>query len=172
MGKINKWAGDSKTDLWYLASTVPKSFTIYAPPYGARHAGSLLQTWLNPSMDDKHHIVWDEITYPFPNFNGFTVEVCERISWPHEPCYQGSFWPLSQLWLDVIWKVGSGSIVCFTWVDFFVWRMYQSYDQVRRKIFPHSLLFWFGYKLTLKMAQVGTFKSNGIKIRIWRKFQR
>ena len=22
-----------------------------------------------------HYKVWDEITYPFPNFNGFTVEV-------------------------------------------------------------------------------------------------
>ena len=22
-----------------------------------------------------HNKVWDEITYPFPNFNGFTVEV-------------------------------------------------------------------------------------------------
>ena len=24
--------------------------------------------------------VWDEITYPFPNFNGTTIEVWERIS--------------------------------------------------------------------------------------------
>ena len=24
--------------------------------------------------------VWDQITYPFPNFNGATVEVCEYIS--------------------------------------------------------------------------------------------
>ena len=24
--------------------------------------------------------VWDEITYPFPNFNGFTVEVWEWVS--------------------------------------------------------------------------------------------
>ena len=24
-----------------------------------------------------HSNVWDEITYPFPNFNGATVEVCE-----------------------------------------------------------------------------------------------
>ena len=29
---------------------------------------------------DKHlhnYVVWDVITYPFPNFNGSTVEVCE-----------------------------------------------------------------------------------------------
>ena len=27
-----------------------------------------------------HSNVWDEITYPFPNFNSYTVEVWERIS--------------------------------------------------------------------------------------------
>ena len=26
------------------------------------------------------HNVWDEITYPFPNFNGTTVEIWELIS--------------------------------------------------------------------------------------------
>ena len=30
---------------------------------------------LNPSMDHIHYKVWDEITYPFPNFNGATVEI-------------------------------------------------------------------------------------------------
>ena len=24
--------------------------------------------------------VWDEITYPFPNFNGYTIEVWEWVS--------------------------------------------------------------------------------------------
>ena len=31
----------------------------------------------------KNHMlskVWDEITYPFPNFNAFTVEVWEWVS--------------------------------------------------------------------------------------------
>ena len=27
-----------------------------------------------------HHKVWDEITYPFPNFNGAAVEVWEWIN--------------------------------------------------------------------------------------------
>ena len=43
--------------------------------------------WLkNPSTDKLSHAqVWDEITYPFPNFNGYTVEVWEWISYfiPH-----------------------------------------------------------------------------------------
>ena len=29
--------------------------------------------------------VWDEITYPFPNFNGATVEACEWISYFIQP---------------------------------------------------------------------------------------
>ena len=45
---------------------------------------SLLQTLINfsPSMDKWLHCynVWDEIAYPFPNFNGATVEVWEVIS--------------------------------------------------------------------------------------------
>ena len=36
----------------------------------------------NPSMDTIyiHYKVWNEITYPFSNFNGVTVEVCKWIS--------------------------------------------------------------------------------------------
>ena len=30
--------------------------------------------------NDIHYKVWDEVTYPFPNSNGFTVEVWEWIS--------------------------------------------------------------------------------------------
>ena len=35
-----------------------------------------------PSMENNHMTskVWDEITYPFSNFNGVTVEICEWIS--------------------------------------------------------------------------------------------
>ena len=32
---------------------------------------------LNPRMDKYvHYRVWNEITYPFPNFNSAAVEVC------------------------------------------------------------------------------------------------
>ena len=43
----------------------------------------LLLTWLNfnPSLDQyMPNKVWDKISYPFPNFNGSTVEVWEWIS--------------------------------------------------------------------------------------------
>ena len=47
----------------------------------------LLLTWFNfnPSSSHIHNIVWAEITYPFPNLNGWTVEVWERLnnSIPH-----------------------------------------------------------------------------------------
>ena len=43
------------------------------------YLGPLLLTWINfnPSMDNNYmpRKVWDEITYPFLNFNGWTVEV-------------------------------------------------------------------------------------------------
>ena len=56
----------------------------------------LLLTWINfnPSMDICkyiHYKLYDEITYPFLNFNGATVEVLEWISnnanrgWPIKP---------------------------------------------------------------------------------------
>ena len=47
------------------------------------HLEPLLLTWINSNYT--HYTVWDEITYPFPNFNGATVEVWEWISYfiPH-----------------------------------------------------------------------------------------
>ena len=36
----------------------------------------LIPAWINNHMQSK---MWDEISYPFPNFNGCTVEVWERI---------------------------------------------------------------------------------------------
>ena len=36
-----------------------------------------LYAWINNHI---HYTVWDEITYPFPNFNGCTVEVWEWMS--------------------------------------------------------------------------------------------
>ena len=38
---------------------------------------TLIQVWINNHTPSK---VWDEITYPFPNFNGATVEVWEWLS--------------------------------------------------------------------------------------------
>ena len=41
----------------------------------------LLLTWFNfnPSMDNSYK-AWNEITYPFPNFNGATAEVLEWMN--------------------------------------------------------------------------------------------
>ena len=38
---------------------------------------SLIPAWIKNYMSSK---VWEEITYPFPNFNGCTIEVWEWIS--------------------------------------------------------------------------------------------
>ena len=56
------------------------------PKQGAKVSTALVLTWgpfyqygltLIPACVSNyiHHKVWDEITYPFPNFNGCTVEV-------------------------------------------------------------------------------------------------
>ena len=41
------------------------------------HGLTLIPAWIN---NYTHYKVWDEITYPFPNFNGGTVEVWEWIN--------------------------------------------------------------------------------------------
>ena len=41
------------------------------------HGLTLIQTWIS---NYSHYNVWDEIAYPFPNFNGITVEVWEWIN--------------------------------------------------------------------------------------------
>ena len=41
------------------------------------HGLTLIPAWISNHMLSK---VWDEITYPYPNFNGRTVEVWEWIS--------------------------------------------------------------------------------------------
>ena len=38
---------------------------------------TLIPTWISNNI---YHKVWGEITYPFPNFNSATIEVCELIS--------------------------------------------------------------------------------------------
>ena len=47
-----------------------------------KHELTVIPSWISNYMPRK---VWNEITYPFLNFNGFTVEVQERISYfiPH-----------------------------------------------------------------------------------------
>ena len=36
-----------------------------------------MPAWIS---DYTHYSVWDKITYPFPNFAGYTFEVWEKIS--------------------------------------------------------------------------------------------
>ena len=42
-----------------------------------QHGLTVISAWISNHI---HYNVWDEITYPFPNFNGCTVEVWEWIS--------------------------------------------------------------------------------------------
>ena len=49
--------------------------TYWGPLY--LHGLTVIPTWMSNYI---YHKVWDEITHPFPNFNGCTVEVREWIS--------------------------------------------------------------------------------------------
>ena len=51
------------------------TMTTRVPFY--EHKSTFIPAWISNYI---HHKVWDEITYPFPNFNGATVEVWEWIS--------------------------------------------------------------------------------------------
>ena len=61
-----------------------------------KHMGSILLTWFdfNPSMDKELHpfMVWDEIAYPFPNFNGATVEVWDMDHFGALHCIYVMIW--------------------------------------------------------------------------------
>ena len=71
-----------------------------------KHGLTLIPAWRSKYI---HQKLWDEITYPFPNFNGATVEDWEWISnfIPHftgceitYPCYSCRI------------KTGSGGVCC------------------------------------------------------------
>ena len=67
-----------------------------------------IPTWIS---NDIHHYVWDEITYPFPNFNSTTVEVWEWISnfIPHFTGCVIAGIKINSLWpSDTIWQHKSG----------------------------------------------------------------
>ena len=55
--------------------TKPQWFNTWGPFY--RHGFTLIPVWIRNRMPSE---VWDEIIYPFPNFNGCTVKVWECIS--------------------------------------------------------------------------------------------
>ena len=66
-----------RSDRTTLNSNVTASnfHEICGPVY--QHGITSLTAWISNHMPNK---VWDEITYPFPNFNGSNVEVWEFIS--------------------------------------------------------------------------------------------
>ena len=69
--RSNTWF--PKPGIWALTGLCKIDRHQNAAKYNARQ-GPLLLTWFNfnPNMPSK---VWDEITNPFLNFNGCTVEV-------------------------------------------------------------------------------------------------
>ena len=67
--------------LWLFAYAVFEEWTYAFSAKLVR--SSLLLTWINliPKISNyAHYEVWDEITYPFLNYNGCTIDVWEWIN--------------------------------------------------------------------------------------------
>ena len=57
-------AGDSLTGVWDFSQSLSK--------VGVTTVRRTIN-WFQSPRDHTHHKVWDEITYPFPNYNGAVV---------------------------------------------------------------------------------------------------
>ena len=62
--------------IYKIWSAFPTSIYTHLGPF-YQQGLTLIPAWLNHHFHSK---VWDEITYPFLNFNGATAEVWEGIS--------------------------------------------------------------------------------------------
>ena len=100
------------------------------------------------------NMVWDEINYPFPNFNGCTVEVWERISnlIPHAYCGCNYLSMLGVKWNHISkrgpWNINGRYFVGIStsWHDYtdswsFVWKIYRSKNArfTKLKLFLHYI---------------------------------
>ena len=65
----------------YCCSVPEQCFVINAARVRTAYLSGLFLTWISSWIGNySHYKMWDEITYPFPNFNGVTIEVWEWIS--------------------------------------------------------------------------------------------
>ena len=79
---------------------------------GAPFTNMVIPAWISNHMTNK---VWDEITYPFPNFNGATIDVLGMNKLFHPTIYNGCDY-ISTLGLKLIY-VSKGATNMW-------WRMY------------------------------------------------
>ena len=63
------------TEHAYICKSAYEELQTWVPFY--KHLLTIIPAWISNHMPSK---VWDEIIYPFPNFNGATIEVWEWIS--------------------------------------------------------------------------------------------
>ena len=81
---INGWFAEGM-DLWLIPAesygTLVFTLVVNSDILYLYDKGQVCLTGIPAWIINKiHYIVWDEITYPFPNFNGGNIEVWEWIS--------------------------------------------------------------------------------------------
>ena len=67
---INRIQLEKTEKIFDIAFPICKSVEVSDPLY--QHGLTLIPAWIS---NYTHYNVWDEITYPFLNFNGATAEV-------------------------------------------------------------------------------------------------
>ena len=82
MTEIYQWVGGTDIDQYCWLEEIANiketnRSQIYWPPLLLTWFLTLIPAWISNHI---HYKEWDEITYPFLNFNGVTVEVWEWIS--------------------------------------------------------------------------------------------
>ena len=96
----------SKTEFWWCEGHLQVTLgVVNGLPSGASVA------WISNYI---HYKVWDEIIYPFLNFNGATIDVWELISnfIPHFTGYICDYLPMLGLMLFRVGKEAQESRVC------------------------------------------------------------
>ena len=92
---------------WYWQDTEFDFLTRHVPNWCDlfyKHRLTLIPAWINNHINYK---VWDKITYPFPNFKGAAVDVCQvslhkskaTVKWPvsqNEAGWGSEFVPLKK----------------------------------------------------------------------------
>ena len=111
------------------------SWISVAPVIFHLHGFTIIPAWISNHMPIK---VWDEITYPFPNFNGCTIKICEWNFFPHF-IMDVIFYPCWDLSKSMLVKVAPDN----EWHIFISQSLQQAYENVWWLLFSNNVTGYF-----------------------------